>query len=51
MHEGGVTWLSKINDNYIYSGSHDSTMRLWDERMIKNEISKVNFGGSNVWDV
>ena len=33
------------------TGSYDGTIKLWDERNMKNEHEEISFGGKSVWDV
>jgi WD40 repeat protein len=51
-HEAGVTWLKTISDNEIMTCSYDGTVRIWDERNIKQgSIAELNFPGKSLWDV
>jgi len=37
-HGAGVTCLYKLSDNTLLTGSHDNTLREWDERNMKCEL-------------
>lgn len=50
-HQAGVTFLYKPDDISLMTGSYDSTIRLWDERMLKSEIDSLDLSGKSVWDV
>ena len=50
-HGAGVTFLAKLSDTTILSGSHDNTVRVWDERNMKQEVQEINIGDCSAWDV